>query len=210
VMESHLDKLQLSMDMMAQDAANHLALALEHNHRLRELSIQLNENHSESFDMNVIADMLRTNRGLEWMELSRSLWNDDAAQALAEALKHNESLKVLFMNFDTPGLVKITDKGYQYLLEMLKVNHTVEAIPTLGLFDESLRSKLNLFLKLNDRGVRRIRLSLNTSHNAFLDVLEKESDDLDCVYYLLSMNPLLFDGLDLGDNDNGMLPLHIC
>ena len=208
-----LDKLQLSMDMILHEGAQHIAAALEQNHCLRELSIQLG-NHDPSGSLSSIvepiANMLRVNHSLEWIELSRNLWDDNAARAFAQALKQNETLKVLVINFDTPSPRNrhniITVQGYKCLLEMLELNRTIEAIPTYGLqYDSSVRSKIDYFLKLNERGVRRVRLFMNTNHAKFLDALESEIDDLDCINYLLSMNPLLFERLVLYQNHTDLV-----
>jgi hypothetical protein len=194
-----LDKVELVLDAMPVDGARHLAAALASNHTLKELSLQLGGRDLQSIShssliMEPIVDMLETNTGLEWLQISRNLFHDETAIALARCLRRNRTLKVLELSFDSAaGQGSISEKGYNELWAMLQVNQVIELLPCDGLQQDSvLKSKIELCLKLNERGLRPVQLSINTHYDEFLELLEANGEDLNCVFYLLSKNPQLF------------------
>lgn len=188
---SSLDKMHLSFDLMHDDGSTPIANALERNSSLKELSLLISEKHSMSCRIEPLAEMLRTNATLEWLEISRSLLNDPSAELFANALNDNRTLKVFDVNFNAPGKVRITSAGFKALLEMLQVNQTLEIIPTHGLDNETLQSKIEWYLNLNESGLRRVQLSGNTSQQEFYSILS-EQEELDYLFYLLSQNTSLF------------------
>lgn len=186
-----LDKLHLSMQML-NEHANPIARALEVNFTLRELSILISGT-PEMFRISPLAEALRVNEGLEWLQVSSHLIDDDAAQAFAEALKANDTLKVLDFSLDIHSLIWITDAGYTALLGMLQENHVLEMMPTYGIGDKKMQARIEYYLMLNDCGVRSVQLYENTTKYQFLHILaEQDEDDIDCIYYLLSSNPNVF------------------
>ncbi|CAB9497759.1 expressed unknown protein [Seminavis robusta] len=202
---SALDRMEIRLDACNQQAVRRIAnvLAQQQDHRgLKELSLQVEENLQSSVPiMASISEMLVTNSCLEWLQLSRSLFHDQSACCLARCLTQNQTLKVLDLTYETPaGRHPVTeDKGYKALLEMLKVNQIVEVIPTYDLdHDSPVFDQIEYYLKLNESGVRRVQLSVNTHYEEFLELLESEGDDLDCVFYLLSKNPSLFRRMQAG------------
>ena len=205
-----LDKLHLSLQMLSEHALP-IAEALEENVTLRELSILISGT-PEMFRVGPIAESLCTNHGLEWLQISSHLIDDNSAVAFAEALKVNTTLKVLDFSLDRRhdggggaaaagggggSFLWITERGYQALLDMLQVNHVLEMMSTHGLENVDIRLKIEYYLKLNDVGIRGIRLYENTSKNQFLETLaeQSEDDDMDCSFYLLATNPNVFNDL---------------
>lgn len=187
-----LDKLHLSLQMLSAHAYI-IANALKQNDTLRELSVLISGT-PEMFRVAPIAEALQINTGLQWLQVSSHLVDDTSALAFADALKLNNTLKVLDFSLDIHSLIWITDKGYQALLCMLEVNHVLEMMPTYGLENEKMQSKIGYYLKMNDCGIRSVQLYGNTTKRQFIHVLAEQSEDeIDCIYYLLLNNPLIFN-----------------
>jgi hypothetical protein len=72
---------------------------------------------------------------------------------------------------------------------VLESNYMLE---TLFLFDErNLQAEIQFYLKLNRLGRSLLLERSHASQKEWIDILVQVSDDLDCLFYFLSMNPLL-------------------
>jgi hypothetical protein len=76
--------------------------------------LYLNYNKLYAHDIKYLADALRYNKHLEWLDLSGNPIDNDGAKHLAKALKHNKSLKYLILSD-----CEIGNEGAKVLFEHL-------------------------------------------------------------------------------------------
>jgi hypothetical protein len=105
---------------------------------------------------------------------------------LAKALEFNSTLTVLELH----GRSEIGKWIEEAFLEMMKTNY---ALRTLKLFndDSFLKLEIDFYLKLNRAGRDKLLQNANSTRNQWMEAIVTVRDDLSCLFYFLSVNPLL-------------------
>jgi hypothetical protein len=132
-----------------------------------------------------MASMLPKNNSLEKLCMCcQQGLDDNGATAIAAALQGNNTLKHLLLEDSDDD---VTHRGYEALVEMLQRNTVLETMYHEN--SGNLKLKIDYYLKLNQLGLRNLLLNVNATKKQFLDAAISNQDDLDCVYYLMLMNP---------------------
>lgn len=168
------------------DACVAFAGALEQNGTLREL--ELGTYHGGKVGnrgVSAIANMLPRNHVLEKLCMCCQQGLDDSgAIAIATALEQNNTLKHLLLEDDDDA---VTHRGYEALVQMLQHNTVLETMYHEN--SGNMKLKIDYYLKLNQSGLRNLFLNVNSTRTQFFEALVTHQDDLDCLYYVMSMNP---------------------
>jgi hypothetical protein len=113
---------------------------------------------------------------------------------IAEALKFNQSLKVLELhgrNNDSDAKIAIEAA----FLDMLQTNNY--ALTRLKLFNDEhsfIKPDIDFYLKLNQAGRGDLLQNANATKSEWIQALANVRHDLSCLYYFLSTNPLIMEG----------------
>lgn len=163
------------------------AEALETNRSLVELELGTYGGGGKVSNRGVtaMANMLPHNNALEKLCMCcQQGLDDNGAIAIASALQHNNTLKHLLLE---DGDDAVTHRGYEALVEMLQQNTVLETMYNEN--SGNLKLKIDYYLKLNQLGLRSLLLNVNATRAQFLDAVVSNHEDLDCLYYMISMNP---------------------
>ena len=99
------------------------------------------------------------------------------------------SMSGITKNQTSTGSVMISKPVREAFQKVLRSNYTLE---TLFLFDTwNLKSEIEFYTKLNRLGRNRLLQDHKATRQEWIDLLVQIKDDLDCLFYFLSMNPLL-------------------
>jgi len=102
------------------------------------------------------------------------------------SLKDNKTLKVLHLSHD------IGAKGNDALTELLKHNFVMETLYMRSFGDPTMMARTDYFLKLNATNLRGLQLDINMDRPKLVEKLEKHTDELNHLYFLLRGNPSVF------------------
>lgn len=141
-------------------------------------------NSTESFVP--VAQYLKTNEKIEKLALCfDERVEDEKITCLVEALQHNTTLQSLsLLNASTMNNnAGISAQSQRALVQLTMHNMTLQEVKTRG----QLSEEMSMFLKLNRKG-RRATFEGGTREH-WVDALISSSDDLDCAFYFLAMNP---------------------
>jgi hypothetical protein len=163
-----------------------------------------------------MAEALCTNRKLTYFDLEHSI-SASGLDHMAQMLEHNTDLQVLrlsffdgmehaesvchrviealgkneclthFHNYQSTQ-VRVPPEMRQAQLEMLERNFT---LGYFLLFSQDDVTRENLYFKLNLGGRWQLFLNDEAPKSSWLDMLCNHREDLDCLYYYLSINPSL-------------------
>lgn len=158
-----------------------MAKVLETNHVMEELWLLSCELGFAGIGPAAIAEMLRYNTKLHILGLNRLCFSEHAL-TIAEALQYNSALRGLHLCM-MDGLTSRVQNRFAYLLEK---NYVLEKVSG-GCF----ASEVDLYLRLNKAGRRNLLEDSNCTKQQWINVLEKQNDDLSALFYLLSKNPCL-------------------
>ena len=151
---------------------------------------------------------------LQWLKLD--LYEHISSRgglALAKALAHNQTLKMLHLAISSQVNQKVLLPA---MAQSLRCNNTVKDVRLEGLVDESeffvkmlqesnctletlrvqanevTQPQIDLYLKLNKANRRRVVQEFESlPTQEWMDLISEASDDLDCVYHFLHMKPCL-------------------
>jgi len=157
------------------------------NMTLQSLDLEFNFIHHD-FDFNVLPDCLAI-CGLEELNLSRNEINDDGAEALAKALKHNTRLRKinLYRNkIGTKGGIAIADalRTHNMTVEDLDLQYNRVTCTT----ELNPLKDIRYFTRLNRAGRRLLRCP-NLPVSLWPLVLSKANYQADVRFYLLREHP---------------------
>jgi Ran GTPase-activating protein (RanGAP) involved in mRNA processing and transport len=130
-MNSVVEKLDLSRNMLGDEEASIFARVLLANQNLK--SLQLNNNDIGDAGAVELAVVLRHNNTLDFLNLWANLIGSDGASALAKALVANDALKDLEL-----GDNSICDDGATSIAEMLTRNESIEKVCIGGFGEKGL------------------------------------------------------------------------
>ncbi|CAB9526914.1 expressed unknown protein [Seminavis robusta] len=139
-----------------------------------------------------MAKILRYNRRLKSLELGlTSMMPDDCSVVLAESLKYNTTLESFTLSRGANARFRPTiSKACQAaFVEMLHQNYVLE---TLVLFQRfPVKKEFKLYLTLNKYGRGKLLMSHASEREDWIQAIHKVNDDLDSIFYYLSINPSL-------------------
>jgi len=133
-----------------------------------------------------ISRVLKENKTLVRFNLPRSVLCDDGLQHIAQGLIVNTTLKKIEV-----GVKKgLGTKGQQALSKMLEKNFELERL-VLSSAEKSVKDKVEYYMRLNEVGRGALLRDGKATREQWVEMLISVVDDLDCVFYFLSMNPSL-------------------
>ena len=171
-----------------------MADALEDNRVLKEISFgcSLGAEGGEA-----LAKMLRSNQALEILHIHVA--NLDGGEehhcALARALTSNSVVKQFSLYGTAGSMIRKTQEAYA---KMLETNYTLEELEFQD-EDESLQPQMEMYLKLNACGRGQLLQSTTTNRDDWISALLRIHDELNCVFYLLSLNPTILPASSLAE-----------
>jgi hypothetical protein len=200
---SSLDYLSLVCQELDDTGAQDLAAAI-HGAKLKELILFLDNEMEHSISgqgIAALAKILEGNTSLEDFTLLCNSVDDEGLTSMANILKNNRTLRNLKLQCTCKN--NVTAWGYQALVHMLKHNLVLESLE-LGCrspdddenmelhashFPSDIQSVVSYYLKLNRAGVRDLHLNRNATPSKFVTAIASQRNELDSLYYMLSMNP---------------------
>jgi hypothetical protein len=192
-----------------------IATALTTNGNLRILDLFANDVQNDQLLQ--IVNSLSVNEGLEMVVLpglNDLDFNDACSMAISDMIKINTSLASLYMpcsKFTDIGLVhlseslsinttlkkveiavsnKIGQQGMDALTDMLVKNYELERL-VVDSNEKSIKSKIEYYMRLNAVGRGQLISSGQANRVEWVNMLVSVRDDLDCLFYFVSMNPTL-------------------
>ena len=133
-----------------------------------------------------LSSALRENSTLRTLNLPRSNLNDDGLWHLAEGLTVNTTLKKIEV-----GVGKdLSAKGKDALTSLLEQNYQLERL-VLSSSEKAISDKVEYYMRLNEVGRGSLLRDGNASREQWVEMLITCRDDLDCLFYFVSMNPSL-------------------
>ena len=179
---------------------------------LREVNLFLDNHVTDGIGtqgISSLAQALKVNKTMEDLSLICNILDDDGILEIAQVLKEdNQSLKNLKFQCNKSFLV--SPRGYQALIDMLKVNTALESIELgrcseedplqeqseeheMALAEKAVREEdeavMDYYLKLNKGGVRNLQLNIDTTPSHFLTKVVSHREELNTLFYMLSANP---------------------
>jgi hypothetical protein len=155
--------------------------ALERNKSLKRLNL--------SCDMGMkacisLSNALARNSTMEKIKLEiDDLESEEGCIRVSEGLENNTRLNY----FKLSGHMKDVNKVQEVFANMLLKNFSLE---TLLVFN-AWNPHMEFYLKLNQTGKRLLLRDSTASRENWIDALISTRNDLDCLFYFMSMNPIL-------------------
>ena len=192
-----------------------IMIAIETNKNIRVLDLFANNIKNDQLIR--IVNVLRGNEVLEMVVLpglDDNEFNDECSMAVSEMVKVNSSMISLYMpcsKFTDIGLVhladslsvnttlkkveiavsnKIGEEGIAALTRMLDKNYELERL-VVDSNEKSIKSKIEYYMRLNAVGRGPLINSGQANRVEWVNMLVSVRDDLDCLFYFISMNPTL-------------------
>lgn len=190
-MAPQLQDLRLGNFELKHKHMEQMAQVLPHNTVLTELKLDAcHEFHVDT--ARSLAKILRHNRRLKSMELGfTQMMNDDCAVILAKSLHYNSNLESFTLSRGAgarfrPTISKVCQAAF---VEMLHQNYCLE---TLVLFQRfPVKKEFKLYLTLNKYGRGKLLMNHSTQKENWIQAIHKVNDDLDSIFYYVSINPAL-------------------
>ena len=181
-----LKELKLYRFDLTDDQFMTAARALETGKRLEELS--LGSCNFTIVTSSALAKMLRRNSTLKLLELTpKESIEEKLLIQIAEALEENTSLTHFALDGDFGPITEPTKDAFErmleenFMLESFRLYTHLQPVP-----------EFQMYLRLNKVGRKHL---LNPKGNPlrhdWLDTIHHVSDNLDCIFYCLSVNPFL-------------------
>lgn len=194
------------------DAVMH---AIQTNKSIRVLD--LFSNNIENDQLLQIVNVISGNEILEMVVLpglDDNEFNDECSTAVSEMVKFNSSLISLYMpcsKFTDVGLVQLAESlsvnttlkkveiavsnkigqvGIAALTKMLDKNYELERL-VVDSKEKSIKGKIEYYMRLNAVGRGPLINSGQANRVEWVNMLVSVCDDLDCLFYFISMNPTL-------------------
>lgn len=200
---------------LGQEHYKAIIIAIQTNKNIRVLDLFANNIKNDQLIQ--IVHMLSGNKVLEMIVLpglDDNEFNDECSVAVSEMVKFNSSLISLYMpcsKFTDLGLVhlaenlsinttlkkveiavsnKIGQQGIDALTKMLDKNYELERL-VVDSNEKSIKSKIEYYMRLNAVGRGPLINSGQANRVEWVNMLISVRDDLDCLFYFISMNPTL-------------------
>lgn len=184
-----LERLVLGEFELNDEHVAAMAVAMEENNTLEEINFgcQLGTAGAEA-----LAQMLRRNNILQILHIHTSGLDGGESNhiALAHALEANSAIKQ-FSLYGTTG--KMTHNALKAYADMVKINYSLEELEFQD--DEESLPEIVMYLQLNTEGRSQLLQSTTTSRDDWIRMIMQLQDNLDCVFYLLSLNPTVVESM---------------
>jgi Ran GTPase-activating protein (RanGAP) involved in mRNA processing and transport len=192
-MGATLEKLNLGCNELTDESAPALVDLIQQHASLKRL--ELYRTNLTDVGCTLIAQAVATNRLLVSLGLGRNPVTDRSYIAWAKALAVNTTLESI--SLQEVDHKQITTVGAQAMLDMIRDNYCLEHIG-MSLSDRSghgkswYHTRINMFLRLNHAGRRRLLQGATPSRRDWLQTVEAVHDDLNAIRYLVQSNPTLW------------------
>jgi hypothetical protein len=133
-----------------------------------------------------ISRALQVNKTLIILNLPRSNLCDDGLLHIAEGLTVNTTLKKIEVGVSK----QIGDKGTGALEKMLEKNYELERL-VVSSAEKSVKDKVEYYMRLNEVGRGTLLRDGKATREHWVEMLISVSNDLDCLFYFVTMNPSL-------------------
>lgn len=154
--------------------------------KMKEVTIQCDDCLREPCCV-ALGTLLESNDTITRMEVWGQKVEEEGFVYVINSLKENKTLKVLHLSHD------IGERGNAALTSLLKHNFVMETLYMRSFGDPTMMAKTDYFLKLNATSLRGLQLDVNMNRAKLVESLEKHSDDMNHLYYLLRGNPNVFN-----------------
>lgn len=175
------------------DTVKSMARMLQVNPVLRDLKVGTMFGFDQNL-ANTFASMLESNTGLECLEMGLStMITDQCAFTLARALKVNKGLKSFALTAEDNGsngmmmTQRVSKACKDAFVDMLRSNYVMENFVLFQRFP--VKPEFKLFVTLNKLGRGRLLQSEETNLEQWIQALATVNDDLDALFYYVSINP---------------------
>jgi hypothetical protein len=130
-----------------------------------------------------VAKQLRINQTLTDLTLDYHKLERQGFQEIMHAMEKNFTIKALSLR----SLSDVADEGFAQAMQMLQHNYVVERLAVTTAVPNQ-QAEIDLYLRMNGAG-RSLLREPNTSLSQWMEVLAKNSDDLDVTRHLLQEIP---------------------
>jgi hypothetical protein len=183
------NKMLRVLDMFANtiqdDALLDIVRALINNDALEMVVFPgLNDNDFNDECSLAIAQLIDVNSSITALYMPCSKFTDVGLVHLAASLSNNKTLKKVEIAVSK----KIGPKGIAALTNMLDKNYDLERL-VVDSNEKSIKSKIEYYMRLNAVGRGQLINSGQANRVEWINMLISVHDDLDCLFYFISMNP---------------------
>lgn len=183
------DQLRV-LDLFGNNISNEhvilLAEALAKNSGLETLVLPCPAQDLSVDSCKAISQALQVNKTLVTLNLPRSILSDEGLTHIAEGLMVNTTLKKIEV-----GVSKsIGEKGTDALEEMLEKNYELQRL-VVSSAEKGVKEKVEFYMRLNEVGRGSLLRDGKATREQWVEMLSTVVNDLDCLFYFLSMNPAL-------------------
>ncbi|XP_034274498.1 ribonuclease inhibitor [Pantherophis guttatus] len=181
--ECTVKELKLGGEILTMSCSRHLAEVLRRNQRLRELELALKNPDAKTMEL-LCEGLKHPQCTIEILDLAGETLTESSSRHLAEVLRKNQRLNVLFLSLKNPD-----DKAMEVLCEGLK--HPECAIEMLQLAEEILTESCSRHLaealRRNQR-LRELSLSLKNPDDKTMELLCEGLKHPQCTIETLQLN----------------------
>lgn len=183
------DRLRV-LDLFGNNISNEhvilLAEALAQNIGLETLVLPCPAQDLSVESCQAISQALQVNKTLVTLNLPRSILSDEGLKHIAQGLTVNTTLKKIEV-----GVSKsIGEKGTEALEEMLEKNYELQRL-VVSSAEKGVKEKVEFYMRLNEVGRGSLLRDGKATREQWVEMLSTVVNDLDCLFYFLSMNPTL-------------------
>jgi hypothetical protein len=181
----NLRVLDLFANNATQDQLLLIATGLRENEGLETFVLPGLSNLELSYECSLaIADMLKVHKTIHSLYLPCSKFTDAGLIHLAESLTINTTLKKVEIGVSD----QVGNQGMTALTRMLERNYELERL-VVDSSEKSIKSKIEYYMRLNAVGRGPLLSSGQANRVEWVNMLISVRDDLDCLFYFISMNP---------------------
>jgi hypothetical protein len=158
-----------------------------HQHQIEMVVLPgLNDNDFDDDCSIAIANMLKINASIVSLYMPCSQFTDIGLTHLADSLLINTTLKKIEISISS----NIGPTGENALTNMLEKNYELERL-IIDSNEMSIQRKIEYYIRLNNVGRGQLINGGQANRIEWVTMIISVRDDLDCVYYFISMNPTL-------------------
>lgn len=133
-----------------------------------------------------ISKALQINKTLLTLNLPRSNLSDDGLLHIVHGLTVNTTVKKIEVGISK----QVSDKSTAALKEMLENNYELERL-VVSSAKKDIKDKIEHFMRLSGVGRGSLLRDGKATREQLVDMLISVSNDLDCLFYFITMNPSL-------------------
>ena len=195
LLSGSLKVLKIRDFVLGPDSIKAMARMLQVNPVLKDLKVGTMSDFKMASAV-AFAAMLESNSSLEGLEMGLSaMVDDECAATLAKALKVNKGLKSFALTADDSdsasnavALTRTVSKPCKdSFVDMLRSNYVMENFVLFQRFP--VKPEFKLFVTLNKLGRGRLLQNEETNMEQWVQALATVNDDLDALFYYVSINP---------------------